>query len=295
MTAFRLKIGNDACTRIQQWWRLKGKRVKKPSVLQVNEPVQKTLNITVQPMHSDDDLVFQVKQFDTIKSLKMQIHDVKGVRVDDISLVFDKKKMQDNLNFRDYDITEDTSIFLVVRLCGGAKGASKVIKQHLKEKPESNRLSKDDQIANLQHELDMTLTLIKSSKDGINQKLDQEIEKFNEGFKKHTSSDVMTKVMGTLSKPQLKKLMLEANSNNKYEQQMLNLARATFEECFSTMTSIRSSLGLYEQAIRLSTSIAFNKTYIGQNGTISWESYKNDLLDLVSEQEPKKKEGCFQS
>jgi len=64
-------------------------------------------------------ITLEVKDGDTIQSIKDKIKDIEGIPVDQQRLVFNGKQLEDNNTIADYGIQADSSIHLVLRLRGG--------------------------------------------------------------------------------------------------------------------------------------------------------------------------------
>lgn len=64
-------------------------------------------------------LTFDVDPNDTIESLKAKIQEKQALPPDQQRLLFNGKNLEDNYTFADYNIGEDATIHLVLRLRGG--------------------------------------------------------------------------------------------------------------------------------------------------------------------------------
>jgi ubiquitin len=61
----------------------------------------------------------EVLDTDTVGSIKAKITEKEGIPSDQQRLVFNGKQLEDNMTIKDYNITDDSSIHLVLRLKGG--------------------------------------------------------------------------------------------------------------------------------------------------------------------------------
>lgn len=64
-------------------------------------------------------ITLEVKDDDTIESVKKKITDIEGIPVDQMRLVFNGKQLEDANTIQDYGIESDSTIHLVLRLRGG--------------------------------------------------------------------------------------------------------------------------------------------------------------------------------
>lgn len=64
-------------------------------------------------------ITLEVKDSDTIQSIKDKIKDIEGIPAEQQRLVFNGKQLEDNNTIADYGIQADSSIHLVLRLRGG--------------------------------------------------------------------------------------------------------------------------------------------------------------------------------
>lgn len=64
-------------------------------------------------------ITLDVKDDDTVQSIKDKIKDIEGIPVDQQRLVFNGKQLEDGNTIADYGIQADSSIHLVLRLRGG--------------------------------------------------------------------------------------------------------------------------------------------------------------------------------
>ena len=65
-------------------------------------------------------ITLHLEKTDTIDSVKQKIQEKEGIPVDQQRLVFSGKQLEDNLTVGDYNLQEDATVHLVLRLKGGA-------------------------------------------------------------------------------------------------------------------------------------------------------------------------------
>ena len=58
----------------------------------------------------------EVNPDDTIESLKEKLYDEEGIPVEQIRLIFGGKQLENHRTFRDYNISNESTIHLVLRL-----------------------------------------------------------------------------------------------------------------------------------------------------------------------------------
>lgn len=61
-------------------------------------------------------ITFEVHPDDTIESLKEHLYDSEGIPAEQIRLIFGGKQLENHRTFRDYNITSESTIHLVLRL-----------------------------------------------------------------------------------------------------------------------------------------------------------------------------------
>ena len=72
-------------------------------------------------MGHDDSITLNTKQTDSIYTLKKKIMDVKGITPDEQRLIFAGKQLEDCHSLFHYNIQSDSTLYLVLRLSGGAQ------------------------------------------------------------------------------------------------------------------------------------------------------------------------------
>ena len=64
-------------------------------------------------------ITLEVEEFDSIKSVKAEIHKMLGIPPDHQRLIYAAEELKDGQTLADYEIEREYTLYLVLRLCGG--------------------------------------------------------------------------------------------------------------------------------------------------------------------------------
>ena len=98
------------------------KKEKTQPVL-IKNPIKNSLNFNIQTL-TGKIINIDFDSYNTIYDLKLSIRDITGIPIDQQRLTFAGMQLEDERTLEDYNIVNESTIYLILRLRGGGGGFS---------------------------------------------------------------------------------------------------------------------------------------------------------------------------
>ena len=200
-------------------------------------------------------ITLDVEASDTIATVKTLIKHLEGIPKNQQRLLFKNQQLEDDDTLSDYNIQNEDTITLTMRLVGGGKRA-----RNTKE----GVSSKEETIQDLTDELNV-LNLQLGTSD--NQAINQIIQNVSQQLQQTTAEQAMS----SLSAEDLHKVVGICASGNKafkYEA----LSKTLMPQHLSIIHKMKKDLGSAETMILKVVQLLIAKQFMLQNGTVPWTS-----------------------